>query len=72
MITLYSNNCPRCIVLKQKLNNANITFQEENDINTMISLGLDEVPVLKIDDKIMNFLEAIDWINKYGGNKNEH
>lgn len=72
MITLYSNNCPRCIVLKQKLNNANITFQEENDINTMISLCLDEVPVLKIDDKIMNFLEAIDWINKYGGNKNEH
>ena len=32
----------------------------------MIAQGYDEVPLLKIDDKILRFSEAVDWVNLQG------
>lgn len=44
---LYSTNCPNCKALKQLLDKRNIKYTEENDINKMIELGFDKVPVLE-------------------------
>lgn len=64
MVTLYTSKCPRCIVLEKKLNEAGITYEIFDDIDKMIEMGFTTVPMLKVDDKIMNFKEAIDWIKK--------
>lgn len=63
MITLYSTHCPRCIILERKLKEKNIEYIEVNDIDEMIRLGLTYAPALKIDDKMMEFNEAIQWAN---------
>ena len=63
MITLYSTHCPRCIILERKLKEKNIEHIEINDIDEMIRLGLTYAPALKIDDKMMEFNEAIQWVN---------
>lgn len=62
-IILYSTNCPRCNILKTKLNRKEIPFSEENDIDVMIEKGFTEVPMLEVDGEIMNFSQANTWIN---------
>ena len=64
MITLYSNHCPRCRVLETKLAQKSIKFNVVTDINKMESLGIQSVPILEVDDKLLNFTDAIDWVNK--------
>jgi glutaredoxin len=63
LITLYSTHCPRCEVLETKLNQKGIEFKIVENIEEMEKLGIQSVPMLKIDDNIMNFTEAIAWIN---------
>lgn len=64
-IVLYSNNCPRCKVLKTKLEQNNIEFKENNDIELMTQKGFTTVPVLEIDDVVYGFKEAVEWIKEY-------
>ena len=63
-VILYSTGCPKCRVLKTKLDKKNINYIENNDVEEMLELGFDLLPVLKVDNDIMNFTEANDWINK--------
>lgn len=63
MVILYSNNCPKCQVLKSKLKSKNIEFKENNSVEEMIKLGIVQVPYLMIEDKLLNFKEANEWIN---------
>ena len=63
-VILYSTGCPKCRVLKTKLDKKNINYIENNDVEEMLELGFDFLPVLKVDNDIMNFTEANDWINK--------
>lgn len=60
---LYSTGCPRCEVLKAKLSNKNIEYKEITNEEYMLSIGLDEMPVLEVDGDRMNFVEANKWIN---------
>lgn len=67
IVTLYSTGCPKCKVLKGKLETKGIIFQENNSIEEMQALGIEQVPVLKVDDRLLSFPEANDWINQQGG-----
>ena len=63
MVTLYSTGCPRCRVLKQKLDDKGLNFTVFDDVDAMIDMGFMEVPVLEVDGKQMNFSEAVTWLN---------
>lgn len=63
MVKLYSNDCPRCKVLKQKMDDKGIEYSLESAIDTMISLGIKEVPILDVDGTLLDFVRANDWIN---------
>lgn len=64
MITLYSTGCPKCKVLKMKLEQKGIEYTECNDIAKMEELGISTVPMLQVDDgPIMNFTAAAEYIN---------
>lgn len=63
---LYTIGCPRCNVLKRKLDELNLKYIIQNDENIIISEGLDEMPVLEIEDgRRMGFSEAIEWLKKW-------
>ena len=64
MITLYSTNCPKCNVLKQKLQSLNIDFEISDNIDELIKLGFMEAPILKVNDKYLNFSKAVNWIKE--------
>lgn len=62
-ITLFTTHCPKCRVLRAKLDSANVKYNIVEDIEAMQQLGIDEVPCLRINDDIINFSEAINWVN---------
>lgn len=61
---LYSTGCPRCKILKQKLEEENISYEINEDVDEMRSLGIMTVPVLKVGDKLYNFSEVIQNIKE--------
>lgn len=65
MIVLYSTNCPKCKVLKAKMNEIGIEFTENNSVEDMLALGIRQVPVLSYNGDLMNFNQAIQWIQNY-------
>ena len=67
MITLYTTSCPKCKILEQKLKAKNIKYVEFTDVDRMIEMGFVNVPMLKVNDIIMDFTTANKWINEFEG-----
>jgi len=63
MIKLYSTHCPQCKALEMKLNKAKIKYEVHDDIEEMKQLNFASAPMLDIGDKILNFSEAVKWVN---------
>jgi len=61
---LYSNGCPKCKILKQKLDEKNINYEICSDIDIMIENGFRSMPMLKVNETVMNYLEAINYIKE--------
>lgn len=66
MITLYSTGCPKCQVLEKKLIKDGIEFSISDDIDELIEKGFMSAPILKVDDKFLEFKDAIDWLKNKG------
>lgn len=63
MILYTKDNCPRCEMLKTKLKSKNIDFVEVDDESTIEALGIEFLPVLKVDDELLELGKANDFIN---------
>lgn len=64
MITVYTVGCPRCLILEKKLVQANISYRVCEDKEKMIAKGIDHLPVMEVDGKMLGFAEAVKWINE--------
>ncbi len=62
-LTLYTNGCPKCNVIKSKLEAKNIPFTENTNVEELISLGIQSLPVLKVGDEFLSFVDANAWVN---------
>jgi glutaredoxin len=64
MIVYSLPTCGQCKVLKKKLENKNISFTVVEDIEKMLELGIQGVPVLQLDDgtKLIQ-IDAIKWVD---------
>lgn len=65
-IILYSTGCPRCTVLKSKMNSKHIAFEEVNDVDQMERIGISTVPWLSVNGKLLEFADAVRWVNTQG------
>lgn len=64
-VVIYTQpGCPKCAVLKRKLQSKDVAYQECQDIDTMIDLGIKNVPVLRTDSEVLQFAEAVKYINQ--------
>jgi hypothetical protein len=52
-------------VLERKLSEKDINYDEITDINKMLSMEFESVPILDVNEKVMNYTEAIEWIKNY-------
>lgn len=63
-VILYTTFCPKCRVLETKLKQKGIKYKEITDIDIMTEKGFMSVPMLEVDNFVMNFTEANTWINE--------
>lgn len=64
MITLYTIDCPKCIILEKKLNQKNINYNICKDIDIMKEKNIIKLPMLQIDNNLLSYKEAVDWVNE--------
>ena len=65
-VVMYSTGCPKCKILKKKLDEKKVVYEEETDIEKMKSKGIDRVPVLEVDGKLFSYSEAVKLVNDGG------
>ena len=63
-VILYEHGCPRCRVLKMKLDQKGIKYDDVTDVEVMKSKGFKEAPKLEVDGTIMDFKDAVEWIKE--------
>ena len=63
-IILYEHGCPRCKVLKSKLDQKGIKYEDSSDVEVMKSKGFQEAPKLDVNGVVMDFKEAVKWIGE--------
>jgi len=67
LIKLFSTHCPKCVVLEKKLKEKNISFKIEENVSVMQELGIMSVPMLSVDSNMLNFVDAVKWVNSQEG-----
>lgn len=73
-VKLYSNNCPKCKILKMQLDKFLIEYEVVTDFEKLISNGFTSLPVLEVQDRqfneyLLNFDQAMNYIID-GGEEN--
>lgn len=65
LITLYTIDCPSCLILEKKLKAKNIDFLRVSDKDTIMAKGYGDssFPILEVEGITMNYKTAISWIN---------
>ena len=63
MIKLYTNHCRKCEILTAKLNEKNISYEIEDDVEKLQALGFDFMPVLEVDGERLEYGEAVKYVN---------
>ena len=63
-VILYEHGCPKCKVLKIKLDKSGIPYEDVTDVEVMKAKGFKEAPKLEVDGVVMDFKEAIKWIGE--------
>lgn len=63
-MTLYTmDNCPKCKMLKQKLEDKHIEIEIISDYDVLCEKGIESVPVLEVNGEKMNYARANTYIN---------
>jgi glutaredoxin len=63
-VILYEHGCPRCKVLKAKLDKSGVEYETVNDVKIMEAKGFKEAPKLEVDGVVYGFKEAVDWLKE--------
>jgi glutaredoxin len=65
MVKIYTTDtCPRCKVLKIKMDEKGIPYESITDVKEIQKLGIMSVPYMQVDDgELMDFATANTWIN---------
>ena len=66
-IVLYTTHCPKCRVLEKKLSDKNVKFEICQDVQVMKSLQVSSVPMLSVNGELMDFYNAVKFVNNYKG-----
>lgn len=66
-IVLYTTHCPKCRILEKKLNDKGVKFESCQDVQVMKSLQISSVPMLSVNNQLMDFYNAVKFTNNYKG-----
>lgn len=62
-VIFYTTGCPKCAVLKKKMDQKHIFYKSVSSMDEMLKAGLKSAPALRVDGALMGYSDAIQWIN---------
>lgn len=62
-VILYTTGCPRCRILKQKLDQKRVSYSTVTDVDEMLSRGISMAPMLEVGDTMLDFKDAVEYVN---------
>lgn len=69
-VVLYTNHCPKCMVLEKKLKEKGIEFATEDNIDVVLNVanmnGIKFMPFMNVEgiEGLMDFNKAIQWLKE--------
>lgn len=67
MVKIYTlDGCPKCEILKKKLAQHKVEFNECKDREAMALLGIAACPVLEVNGQLLRYAQAVSWVNNGG------
>ena len=63
-VILYSTGCPKCKVLKMKMNAKGIQYTENNSVDEMLELGIKSAPTLSVNGQMMDYMSALTYVKE--------
>lgn len=63
-IVLYSNHCPICKIVEKKLKAKDVKYSMIDDIEWLLDIGFETMPVLKVDNSFKTGSEIFEFIDK--------
>lgn len=63
-IIFYTTHCPKCKVLKTKMDKVELTYKTCEDVERMLDLGIQAAPALQVNNTILDFGQAIQWLKE--------
>ena len=60
-VIFHTTGCPKCRVLKMKLDSAGVSYIVNEDVETMRELGMLSAPALTVDGELLDFAAACKW-----------
>jgi glutaredoxin len=63
-IILYEHGCPKCRILKMKLDQKGVQYQNITDVELMKAKGFQEAPKLEVNGVVMSFTDAMKWVGE--------
>lgn len=67
MVKIYTqSNCPKCRILKSKMEEKNIEYFECDNLKEMQQKNILYIPVLEVEGNLLGFSEALNWIGGQG------
>ena len=54
-----------CEMLEHKLNEKNIEFKLVSDVNSILAKGIQNVPVLEVNNELLDTRKALAWVQDY-------
>lgn len=60
-VIFHTTGCPKCRVLKMKLDKAGVRYEVNEDVDAMRALGMMSAPALSVNGELLNFAAACKW-----------
>lgn len=67
-VVLYTTGCPICEMLKAKLDEADISYEINEDVEEMKRLGITHVPVLCVGGALLDTRAALTYVKEMSEN----
>lgn len=60
-VIFHTTGCPKCRILKKKLDDAGVSYTVNEDVDKMLEIGMLSAPALSVGGELLDFAAACRW-----------